>query len=1074
MLGLRQISYAILLGQVAAGAAADTRSVAGVAASYPLQVTEVSQTIRLPVIDGNDIPFLRLSRSQGLSQNRVTQIIQDNRGFMWFGTQYGLNRYDGYQFKVFKHDPSKPDSFCGVYVSVLYKDRSGTLWAGCENRLDRFEPMTETFVHYRLEAEKASPHISAAARHVFEDGAGMLWLSTGQGLYRLDPHSGKTTRFHHVSNDASSLSSDEVWSSGEDRRGTFWVATGEGLDAFDRNRAEVTVHVPLHEPHEVSFYEDRSGVFWVLCASGSGLSVLDRAGRRLTPYSFAREDFPGLPLTGAIQMLEDREGNLWIATLSDGILRLDRQHSVFIRYRNDPLNADTIPENRITTLFEDREEDVWVGLGATAPVFFATRPLPFKKLPFDAANRANLGETLVNAIYQDREGILWVGTTGALERCDPSGRQCTHYALPGQGIASDVLSIVEDPAGKLWVGTSGQGLCEFDRDHGRCEMLRHRGEDLSSLSDDTVMRLFIDHEGALWVGTANGLNRFNAVTRRFTVYHDPSPDAAAKYASIVEDGRGDLWIGSMGSGVLRFNRATQQLNVVRGPGGEPLALGNLRVNAVFIDHAGVLWAGTENGLNKIDPGTGKIIRYTESDGLASSAIACILEGPNGKLWMSTTKGISSLDPPKGAFQNYAVADGLPGPGADLTAYSTCLLSSSGVMYFGGFVGAVGFHPEDVRNDSYAPPVALTAFVVSGTPVAVGSGSPLSRVIGLTEQVTLTHDQNNLSLEFSALSFPSPETNRYRYKLDGLDTNWHEVGSYQRLATYTTLPSGNYKFVVEGATSRGPWSAPTELSLHILPAWWATWWFRAFAVGLIGCAVLLAYHYRIRQIHRQFNLRLEERVRERVRIARELHDSLLQGFEGLLYRLEAVRGMLPKRADEAAQAVSVALDKGDEAIAESRAAVRGLRASVPVGRNIEQALTALRDECGSEGAREVPAYRVIVEGERREIAPLVQDEVYRIAREAFRNSIRHAKGEKIEAEITYREDAFLLRLRDDGVGMAADSPHREGHWGLQGMHERATQLGGRLDVWSERGAGTEIALSVPAHIAYSDGSRKRSR
>jgi ligand-binding sensor domain-containing protein/signal transduction histidine kinase len=1037
------------------------------------QVSQDPRTIRLPVIDSNDIPFLRLSRSQGLSQNRVTQIVQDDQGFMWFGTQYGLNRYDGYQFKVFKHDPERPDSFCGVWVTVLYKDRSGALWAGCEDRLDRFEPTTETFIHYQLDSGKEASHASGAVRHVYEDQGGMLWLSTGQGLYRLDPHSGKVVRFRHAANNASSLSSDEVWSSGEDRQGSFWVATGEGLDAFDRNRGEVTLHIPLHEPHEVSFHEDRSGVFWILCASGNGLTVLDRTRRRLTRYSFAREDLPGLPLTGAIQMLEDRDGNLWIGTLSDGILRLDRQHATFIRYRNDPLNSDTVPENRITTLFEDREGDIWVGLGATAPVFFQSRSLPFHKLPFDAANAANLGESLVNAIYQDREGILWIGTTGALDRCDPTGRRCTRYALPGHGIASDVLSMVEDPAGRFWVGTSGQGLCEFDRDTGRCHMFRHHAGDSTSVSDDTIVRLLVDHEGALWVATANGLNRYDGVTQRFTVYHEPSPDAATKYVSMVEDKTGDLWLGSMGSGVLRFARATQELSVLHGSRGEPLALSNLRANAVFVDRVGKLWVGTENGLNKIDPVTGEVTRYSESDGMASSAVSCILEDARGDLWMSTTKGVSSFDPRNGKFRDFTVADGLPGPSADLTAYSACFQSSSGVMYFGGFAGAVRFRPDDVRDDSHAPQVALTAFALFGAPVSVAPASPLSRVIGFTKELTLTHDQNNLSLEFSALSFPSPETNRYRYKLDGLDTRWHEVGSYQRLANYTTLPSGNYRFLVEGATSRGPWSEPTELSIRILPAWWAAWWFRTIVAGLLGFALLLAYYYRVRQIRRQFNVRLEERVRERSRIARDLHDSLLQGFEGLLYRLQAALQMLPKRPDDAERVLQVALEKGGEAIAESREAVRGLRSSVAVGRDLEEALTALREECGTEDGRSTPSYRVIVEGRRRKLAPLVQDEIYRIVREAFRNAIRHANADTIEAEIVYGEDAFSLRLRDNGVGLEPKAHHREGHWGLQGMRERATQLGGRLHVWGERGAGTEVELTLPAGLAYGEGAGKDS-
>jgi ligand-binding sensor domain-containing protein/signal transduction histidine kinase len=1078
MSGWRSLLIATLLCQYLPVGFAGTLNPASAAPNHPPQVAEDSSTIRLPMIEGDDIPFLRLSGAEGLSQHRVTQIVQDNQGFMWFGTQYGLNRYDGYQFKVFKNDPGKPDSFCGVLVTVLYKDRSGALWAGCEDRLDRFDPTTETFIHYQLDSDKGTPRLADSVRHIYEDRQGMLWLSTGRGLYRLDPRSGGITRFHHLPDDSWSLSSDEVWSSGEDRQGTFWVATGEGVDSFDRTTGRVTFHVPLHEPHEVSFYEDRSGVFWILCASGNGLAVLDRVQRRLTRYSFAREDLPGLPLTGAIRMLEDRDGNLWIGTLSDGILRLDRQRSTFVQYRNDPRNYDTVPENRITTLFEDREGDVWVGLGATAPVFFETRPLPFKKLPFDSANDANLGETLVNAIYQDHEGSLWIGTTGALDRCDASGRHCTRYAVPGDGIASDVLAMVEDPAGRFWVGTSGQGLCQFDRDSGRCQMFRHRDGDSRSVSDDTISRLLIDHEGTLWVATAGGLNRFDAATHRFTVFHEQSLSSAAKYTSAVEDNGGDLWIGSMGSGVLRFDRAAQELQILRGTRGEPLALSNVRTNAVFIDHAGTLWAGTENGLDRIDPATGHVLRYSESNGMASGAVACILEDASGELWMSTTKGISRFNPKTGGFQNFSMADGLPGPGADLTAYSACYQSTTGEMYFGGFTGAVRFRPQDVSDDSYAPPVALTAFALFGAPVSVGVASPLNRAIGFTRQVMLAHDQNSLSLEFAALSFLSPETNRYRYRLDGLDTRWHEVGSYQRLANYTTLPSGHYRFRVEGATSRGPWSKPADLGIRILPAWWATWWFRTLAAALVLCVLLLAYYSRIRQIRSQFNVRLEERVGERTRIARELHDCLLQGFQGLMFQLQAVRELLPERPRVAAEFLDSALQLGDKAIRDGRDAVQDLRSTSVGEGDLEISLRSLGTEisAGVE-SQAVPEYHVVVEGNPRDLIPEVRDDVHRIVREAVRNAYRHAKARNVEIEVTFRETDLSIRVRDDGTGVDPEilaQGQRQGHWGLPGMRERAARLGGQLSVWSERNAGTEIELRVSANIAYTQSTKPASR
>jgi ligand-binding sensor domain-containing protein len=313
--------------------------------------------VRVNLIEGDDVRFLRLSGVEGLSQNRVTQIVQDDQGFMWLATQQGVDRYDGYQFRMFKNDPRQANSLCGVFMLALFKDRSGTLWMGCEHGLDRFDPSTETFVHYQITSGTV-PHSSDAVRHIYEDARGLLWLSTGHGLCRLDPNTGKTTWYRHNAGDRLSLSSDDIKSSGEDRHGIFWVASGEGLDAFDPNTSRVTFHVPLREPHELSFYEDRHGVFWILSASGNGLAVLDRQRGLVTRYLFA-EELPGLPLTGVIQMLEDREGNLWVGTLSDGLLRFDRENARLVRHRNDPSNPDSLPENRITTLLKDREDNIW-------------------------------------------------------------------------------------------------------------------------------------------------------------------------------------------------------------------------------------------------------------------------------------------------------------------------------------------------------------------------------------------------------------------------------------------------------------------------------------------------------------------------------------------------------------------------------------------------------------------------------------------------------------------------------------------------------------------------------------------
>jgi ligand-binding sensor domain-containing protein/signal transduction histidine kinase len=1032
------------------------------------------QTVRLDVTEGHDLRFVRLSRSQGLSQQRVTHIVQDDRGFLWFGTQYGLNRYDGYQFRVFKNEPADPDSLCDVHITALFKDRAGHLWVGCAYSVDRYDPVTEKFVHYRLE-RSATAHTSGDVRHISEDRAGHLWLSTGYGLYRLDPQSGLVRRFVHAAENASSLSSSVIKFSGEDRAGTFWVATAAGLDRFDPRSERVTLHVPLSETRSLKFHEDRAGTFWILGESGPGLAILDRRAQRLVRYSFADKEVPGLPLTGVTSMLEDREGTLWVGTVADGLLKFDRSRQRLTRYRNDPTDIESLSENRITTLFEDREGHLWTGFGATEPGFFSRSPPPFAKLPVDIRNPNNLGETLVNVIYEDRHGILWMGTTGALNRLDRNTGTLTHLDIPGNGIAADVLAIIDDPSSEaLWVGTGGQGLYRLDKTSNRLQAFRHDRQDPTSLSDNRVIRLFADSRKQLWVGSYDGLNRFDRATQTFVTYRHGKPDTQHVYRSIVEDARGTLWMDADGDGVQRFDPRTGHFTLVRLQPENESPLLYKRVLSLYVDHVGVLWAGTGNGLFRYDVETGASRYYSEHDGLPSNAVSCAFEDALGQLWLGTSAGLSRLDRERRSFKNYSPADGLPG--LDFTGFSACYRGASGEMFFGGFAGAVAFRPEHLGDVDYSLPVALTGFQLAGVPVAPGTGSPLSRVIDYTSALTLSYSQASFSIEFAALGFRSPSTNRYRHRLAGLEDTWHEVTSDRRYASYTTLPAGQYRFQVQAATSRGSWGEPgAEVAIEIRPPWWGTWWFRGLLV-LLGLAVISgAYILRIRQIAHGFDIRLEERVNERTRIARELHDSLLQSFQGLIFRLQAVHALLPDRTPEAAALLEKSLDHGDRAIAEARSAVHDLRSNVPVASDLCDALTALGEELSADGLGS-HSFRVVLEGAARPIAPLIRDEVYRIAREALRNAAQHSRARHIEAELHYGDQAFVLRIRDDGIGIDANvvrEAQHAGHWGLQGMRERAETFGARLDVWSELDAGTEIEMSIPASAAYQRAGTHRS-
>jgi PAS domain S-box-containing protein len=843
-------------------------SVAGALA----QVTKEPAPVHLPLIDGKDIRFTRLSTTDGLSQTRVAQIVQDDLGFIWFGTQYGLNRFDGYEFKVFVHNPRSPESLSGAFISSLFKDRQGYLWVGCAQTLDRFDPVTETFKHYRVDTDDPEG-LSGTVVHISEDRSGMLWLATGTGLYRLDPASGRVLHYRHRAGDPTSLSSDDVKSSGEDNSGTFWVGTSEGLDAFDRETGKVTLHVQLPEPVQISFYEDRLGVFWIAYASGNGLAVFDRKTRKLTRYSFYEKDPPAGALTGVMGMLEDREGNLWLGSPGAGLLRFDREHQRFIRYRNNPTDPSSLAEDKVIALFEDREGNVWTGLHSMGPNHFSQTPPHFETFQLDPAQPDGLDMNFVNAMYEDHDGILWIGNDSGLHRLDRKTGRYTHWNA-GLGVKPMIITITEDHSGNLWVGTYGHGLARFDRRNGQFTVYQHRPDDPSSLSNDQVHRLFVDHAGNLWAGTDDGLNRFDPATGRFTVYRvDPQSRWSQSYVAIAEDRVGILWLGTHYSGLHRFDPATGQFTVYKSQANVPGTLRDNMVPTVLIDRVDRIWVGTESGLDKLDPQSGKFIAYNDTEGVRGRTVTCLLEDNQGGLWLSSNTGISHFDPRDGTFRSYTGFDGLPGN--DFTGWGTGHKSPSGELFFGGFAGGIAFHPERLVESTYVPPVVLTDFHSAGAPVD-GARSIPQKSINYAKSVALKQPQNNFSIQFSALSYVNPAANRYRYRLEGLDRNWNENSSDRRQVSYTTLPVGSYQFQVQGATGRGPWSDPgATLDIEILPVWWQTWWLRGIVVLAVIAASVGAYRVRVATI--------KEREREFRMLAENAPDMVVRFDRALRYR-----------------------------------------------------------------------------------------------------------------------------------------------------------------------------------------------
>ena len=483
--------------------------------------------------------------------------------------------------------------------------------------------------------------------------------------------------------------------------------------------------------------------------------------------------------------------------------------------------------------------------------------------------------------------------------------------------------------------------------------------------------------------------------------------------------------------------------------------------------------GAFDGLYRYNRQNGTFTRYTESQGLPSSTIRCILEDGVGRLWLSTQKGISRFDPQRETFRNYDVSDGLQS-----NEFSDgCYQGPDGEMFFGGSNGFNAFFPENVRDNPYVPPVVITSFKIFNKPVPIGAKSVLKKAIPYVDSLTLSYRDNVFSFEFAALSYANSQKNRYRYKLENLEPGWNEVGSKQRLATYTNLDPGKYVFRVQGSNSDGVWNEEgVSLPILITPPWWRTNWFRAICAAVLLALLWAAYQLRVRQLHHEFDMTLEARVGERTRIARDLHDTLLQSFHGLMFRFQAARNMLPNRSEEATQALDAALIRAEQALDESRHSIQGLRPSSSAENDLDQLLMTTGQELASSNHAEngSPRFEVIVEGERRELRPMIKDEIGRIAQELLRNAFRHARAHEIEVEIRYESDVFRLIVRDDGKGVDPQilkDGGRAGHWGLPGVQERARGIGARLEFWSEGGAGTEIRLTLPAAMAY---QRPRNR
>jgi len=828
------------------------------------------------------IEFDRLSIEQGLSQSIVEDMLQDRAGFMWFVTEDGLNRFDGYSFSVYRNEAGDPTTLSHNELKSVYEDRSGTLWVGAfAGGLNRFDPTTGTVVRYTHDPIRPEGLAAETVRAVVEDRDGHLWIGTqGGGLERFDPRGSTFHHHRHDPSDPGSLPDDDVRALIVSSTGTLWVGTLGGL-ARREPRAEDFERVgapgapgALPDQRVLALLEDSGGRLWV--GTAGGLAVLEddplRARRLQVPEG-------GESIR---DLFEDHTGSVWIASDGGGLGLVHPGADTVAWFRHDPLDGSSLPTDRVWSLYQDRSHVLWVGTYGGGLARFDVARKRFRHVRHDAGDQASLGHDIVWCFWKAPDGGLWVGTDSAgLDRRDPGSGRWTHLRhdpADPRSIGSDtVRALWGDRSGRLWIATNGGGLSVRDLATGRMTHHRHDPQDPTSLATDDLRSVMQDSSGVIWVGTfGGGLDRFDPATGGFRHLrsdpNDPGSLASDFIRLTYEDRHGDLWVGTQGGGLSRLDRATDRFTTYRHRPDDPSSLSNDHVFAILETVAGELWLGTfGGGLNRLDRATGRFTHLDARDGLASDSVYAMLEDGDGNLWISTTRGLSRFDPGTGEFRNFDVRDGLQ---ADEFNGGAAYRSPDGELFFGGINGFNSFFPDEITSNPVVPQVVLTDLelfnrvVVPGQPLDDGRVL-LDRPLTWVNHLQLSYRDSVFSLQFAALHFTAPSKNRYRYTLEGYHDRWIPVSAEHRLATFTGLPPGNYTFRVTGSNADGVWNGRgATLRITVTPPFWATWWFRLTLVAIAAVAVTGVARVRTRSV----------RMRAELQAARDAQMSIMPQTE----------------------------------------------------------------------------------------------------------------------------------------------------------------------------------------------------
>ncbi|MFC2137094.1 two-component regulator propeller domain-containing protein, partial [Bacteroidota bacterium] len=855
----------------------------------------------------NQYLFNQINEENGLSNNSITCIYKDSRGFIWIGTTDGLNRYDGYDFLIFKHDPSDSSSISDNFISAIVEDFVGNLWIGTQGGgLSVYNPYSESFKTHYHDPDNINTISSNFIFHhnsLHIDKNNILWIGTDNGLCSYNLNEDVFIRHELLLENEDKNKFKDVRIIFEDRNEMLWIGTNSGLIKYSKENGILRTFINnKNDPTSISnniiiAIEDDYTREKLWIGTEDGLNCFNLKNETFIKYFERSENNNSISDNSITSIVKDNTDNLWIGTKSGGLNKYDPVSNKFASLKYDPANNSGLSDNYIDYLYYDNEGLLWVGTVNTGINLLDLKKKKFSLIKNDPTNPNSLSYNTIRSIFEDKEGIIWIGTYGGGLNKHYNNKFSHFYHQPGNihSLSHNIVSTInEDNSGNLWIGTWGGGLNIMDKQTSR---IYRKYVDIPEFIND----IYIDKNEKIWIGCNGGLYVYDQSDKSIQRFDSESDDkrklTAVSINKVIDDRFGNLWIGTWdGLNKIMFKENSYEIDTIihfRMNPSNSYSLSDNRIITLHEDRSGSIWVSTyAGGLNKIvnnnndleDINSYKFIYYTDKDGLAGNTIYGILEDDHRCLWLSTNNGLTKFDTKKNTFNNFDIDDGLQGSQFYWRAY---MKNNSGIMYFGGTNGLNYFHPDSIEYNKEFPEVFITDLLLFNKPIKVGKRENerqiLEKSIIYTDHITLTRKDYAFTFEFAALNFRSQNNIKYAYQLESFDDNFIYTDAKKRYATYSHLRPGDYTFKVKSTNDDGLWNDKfTSIRITVLPAYYETVW--AFIIyGII--LVLLLYVFRIQIIAKakyKHDIQLERIERENIE---KYNDMKLKFFTNISHEFK---------------------------------------------------------------------------------------------------------------------------------------------------------------------------------------------